>query len=162
MIATAYAGPRLEPAPLLRRGDVVRFLPRRGARRWAYVRVTSDIARRARYSPRAPEWLTFTGRPVRCYDHRVAIGPEASYDVRVAALHKLPRPPARFATVDGAWRVDVISLEHSGAAYRVTRLAPGGPVLVAEARTVDEVRQALRSASLGRVGLADLHEVRDH
>jgi hypothetical protein len=92
VIANAYAGDQQEPDRLVRRGDVVRFLPRRGARRWAYVRVTSDIQRRARYSPRAPEWVTFTGRRVRCYDHAAVIGPECSYDVKVAGLHKLPPP----------------------------------------------------------------------
>jgi hypothetical protein len=159
MLPAAYAGPAQELAPLVRRGDVVRFPPRRDARRWAYVRVTSHIQRRARYSARAPEWVTFTGRRLRPYDHRVAIGPERSYSVQVTRLHRLPRRPARFATPDGRLRVDVISLEHSGAWYRVTQRAPGGPVLVAEVRSPGEVSRALRSASLGRVGLADLAEV---
>ncbi len=85
----------------LRRGDVVRFLPRRGATKFTYVRVTSHIQRRARYSPRAPEWLSFLGVRVRCYDHAVGIGGERIWSVRPAELTRLPRPPARFTSADG-------------------------------------------------------------
>jgi hypothetical protein len=159
MIANAYVGPEQKLPPLVRRGDVVRFVPRRGAARYRFVRVTSDIARRAQYSPRAPEWITFLGTPVRCYGDHAAIGPEASYDVRVRDLHRLPRRSVRSATLDGRLRVDVVSIVGAGVWYRVTQRAPGGPVLVAEVGTPDEVAQALRAASLGRVGLADLCEV---
>jgi hypothetical protein len=159
MLPAAYVGPQQELAPLVRRGDLVRFQPRRGARRWVYVRVTSHICRRSRFSARSAEWASFTGRRVRCYAPHEAIGPDVGFDVKVADLHRLPRRPVRFATADGRLRVDVISLEHSGAWYRVTQRAPGGPVLVAEVRSPGEVSRALRSASLGRVGLADLAEV---
>jgi hypothetical protein len=98
MIANAYAGPQQELVPLVRRGDVVRFvragsfLPRRGATRWCYVKVSSDIQRRAQYG-RGPEWVSFVGAPVRCYGDHAAIGPEQLWDVQVAALHRLPRRP---------------------------------------------------------------------
>jgi hypothetical protein len=159
MIASAYAGPQQELVPLVRRGDVVRFVPRRGARRYCYVRVTSDWQRQAQFSPRSTLWLHFVGVPVRCYDYGVQLGPERDYAVAVAALHRMPRHPVRFATPDGRLVVDVISLEHSGPWYRVTQRPRGGGglVLLAEVRTPAEVDQVRWQRA--RASLADLDEL---
>jgi hypothetical protein len=159
MIANAYAGPGQELAPLLHRDDVVRWVPRRGACRYRYVRVTADFERRAR-TGRGPEWVTFYGAPVRAYDWGVRLGPERAWDVKVAGLRRMPRRPVRFATRDGLV-VDVISLGRSGPWYRIRQRPRDGSglIMLAEVRTPDEVDQVLRRVSLGRACLADLEEV---
>ncbi len=165
MIADAFAGPRMELAPLVRRGDVVRFLrtgsflPGRLASRYRFVRVTRDWQRRLRCSSASPEWLAFYGVPVRCYDYGVQLGPEARFEVKVASLRRMPRKPVQFTTPDGRLVVDVISLERSGPWYRI-RQRPAdrsGLVLLAEVRTPDEVDEVLWRRA--RASLADLCEV---
>ena len=43
---------------------------------------------------RGTRWVSFRGVPLRAYDHRVAIGPEAAYWVRASRLARVPRLPA--------------------------------------------------------------------
>jgi hypothetical protein len=162
MIANAYAGPDRELAPLLHRDDVVRFVLRRDARRWRYVRVTSDRVSRARFSSRSPEWVTFRGAPVRSYDHGVQLGPEQSWEVKVAGLRRMPRQPVRFATRDGRYVVDVVAVPGAGPWYRVRQRPDNGSGLILladELRTPDEVDEVLRRVSLGRASLASLDEL---
>ena len=161
MIANAYAGPGQELAPLLHRDDVVRWVPRRGASRYRYVRVTAEFERRAR-AGRGPEWVTFRGAPVRAYDWGVRLGPERAWDVKVAGLRRMPRQPVRFASRDGRYVVDVVAVAGAGPWYRVRQRPDGGSglILLADAlRTPDEVDEVLRRASLGRASLADLDEL---
>ena len=162
VLANAFVGPEQELAPLVRRGDVVRFLrtgsflPGRLASRYRFVRVTRDWQRRAQCG-RGPEWLAFYGAPVRCYDWGVQLGPEARFEVKVAGLHRMPRKPVQFTTADGRLLVDVISLERSGPWYRIRQRAPGGLILLAEVRTAVEVDEVLWRRA--RASLADLNEV---
>jgi len=96
MIASTCTGPRLDSAPLVRRGDVVTFSRKHGrATKVYYVRVARQ-EHRARYSAACREWLTFTGRRLRPYDHAVAIGPEASYAVAAGELTVVYRQPVTF------------------------------------------------------------------
>jgi hypothetical protein len=89
MTATA----QLQPAPLVRAGDVVRWSRKRGsATKVVYVRATSG-GHFARYSSTSTLWVCFTGRRVRCYDHAVAIGPERSYAVAAGKLTTVSRAP---------------------------------------------------------------------
>jgi hypothetical protein len=84
---------QLQPTPLVRAGDVVRWRQKRGrVTKTYFVRATSG-GHFARYSSTSTLWVSFSGRRVRCYDHAVAIGPERSYAVAAGKLATVSRAP---------------------------------------------------------------------
>src|SRR5271166_2134697 len=79
------------PGPSLHQGDIVRIAPPRGSRRYRYVRVTRAWGYGGVMLGRGTRWVSFRGVPLRAYDHRVVIGPEAAYWVRASRLARVPR-----------------------------------------------------------------------